>query len=819
MRSLARRPGFAAVIVITLTLGIGANTAIYSVAKAVVFTPLPFREPDAVVHIFEGSISDRYQAGGENSFISVRAGTFHDWQERSRSFERIAASRPKQAMLNGAGKAVLEEGFLAGEGLFEIFGVSPLVGRYFTRDDYSGDSRVVVLSHRLWRERYNGNPSIVGQDILIDNAAHRVIGVMPAGFYPSRWYEPQFWLPLRWEPASKYSRVLWGLIVYGRLKHDVTLAQAQAEMDQVAAQIREAYPADYKNMSAVIAPVAGYTSGHHERLFLLLLGTMALVLLIACANVANLLLARALEREREFALRVALGASAGALIRQALAESLTLASIGGLLGLGIAPLLTKPILALLPGFSRIPRINEVHIDAGVLGFTILISLVAGVLFGLVPGVRAMHTRLALVLKEGTRNDSLGRHGRRMTDALVIAEIALSLALLAGGGSLLRTFLTLLRSDPGFKPEHALALQVTVPTHRYGEYETGGRNASRERLFARLVSAASAVPGVEAAAATTNLPLRHGPNPWAMSVEGRPIEIPREAGAAVSGTGLPYHGSVSIQRVTPGYFAALGIPLIRGRLFDERDRPDSAMVGVINEITALKYFSGEDPIGKRITLDMTSYFPKLTIVGIVQDSRMNGLDREIYPQVFWPMPFLPGSNAWIVVRTHVQPNSVAAGVSRAVQDVDADLAITEVATMSGILRDSLWRQRLAALLVGLFAILAALIAIGGLYAVISYAVARRTRELGVRIAIGATRRHIATNVISHGLRLTAIGIILGALFSVVLRRWLASQIPSPATTPWMLPVISGAVLILAAVACWVPARRALSVDPLTALRAE
>jgi putative ABC transport system permease protein len=819
IRSIASRPGFAAIILITLALDIGANTAVYSIAKAVVFTPLPFREPDAVVHLFEGSIRDRYQPGRENSFISVRGGSFHDWQERSRSFERIAASRPKQVILNASGRAVVADGFLAGEGLFEIFGVSPVLGRYFTVEDYSGDSRVVVLSHELWREQYNEDLSIVGQHILIDNVEHTVIGVMPAGFYPSRWYEPQFWLPLRWEPATKYSRVLWGLIVYGRLKHDVTLAEAQADMNQVAAQMREAYPADYNNMSAVVAPVAGYTSGHHERLFLLLQGAMALVLVIACANIANLLLARALERERDFAVRVALGASAGALIRQALAESLTLAGVGGLLGLGIAPLLTKPILALLPASGRIPRVNYVHIDAGVLGFTLLISVIVGVLLGLVPGLRAMHTRLASVLKEGTRSDSLGRRGRVMIDTLVIVEVALSLVLLAGGGLLVRTFLILLHSDPGFQPEHALALQLIVPTHRYGDYETGGRNASRERLFARLASAASAVPGVEAAAVTTNLPLRHGPNPWAISVEGRPNEIPREAGAAVSGTGLPHHGSVSIQRVTPGYFAALGIPLIRGRFFDEHDRPESPMVGVINETTARKYFRDEDPIGKRITLDMTSYFPRLTIVGIVQDSRLNGMDREVYPEVFWPMSFLPGSNAWIVVRTRAQPYSIAPGVSQAVRDVDPDLAITEVATMSGILRDSLWRQRLAALLVGLFAILAALIAMGGLYAVISYAVARRTRELGVRIAIGATRRHIAGNVISHGLRLTAIGVISGAFLCLVLNRWLASQIPSLATAPWMLPFISGAVLVLAVVACWVPARRALSVDPMIALRME
>jgi predicted permease len=402
---------------------------------------------------------------------------------------------------------------------------------------------------------------------------------------------------------------------------------------------------------------------------------------------------------------------------------------------------------------------------------------------------------------------------------VIVEVAFSLVLLTGGGLLIHAFLKLLRSDPGFRPEHALALQVTVPANRYGTYEVGGRNPSRQQLFERLATSAGIVPSVQAAAAMANLPLRHGPNPWAMSVEGRPREGTRDPGSATSGTGLPYHGRVSTQRVTPGYFAALGIPLIRGRLFDDHDRPGIPMVAVINEMTARKYFPGEDPIGKRITIDMTSYLPKMTIVGVVGGSRLNELDSEIYPQVFWPMAHLPSSNAWIVVRTSTAPDSVAAAVRRAVQAVDSELAITEVATMTGVVQESLWRQRLAALLVGLFAILAALIAMGGLYAVISYAVARRTKELGVRIAIGATGWNIAANVLRHGLRLAGIGILLGTLLTVALNRLLGGQVPSLGEAPWILPAFAGGVVVLTVVACWLPARRALAVDPLTALRAE
>lgn len=819
VRRLTQRPALAGIVIATLALGIGANTAIYSVAKAVVFTPLPFREPAAVVHIFEGGLRDRYQPGQENSLISVRGGTFHDWQQQATSFERIAAVRLKQVMFTGTDRAVATEGALAGEGLFELLGVPPLLGRYFSKDDHTNDGHVVVLSHRLWSERYNGDAAMVGRNISIDNASYRVIGVMPKGFYPARWYEPQFWLPLQWDPATKYSRVLWGMIVYGRLKPGVTLDQAQADLDLVSSRLRTQYPADYDKMHAVVAPVAGYTFGHHERLFLLLLGAVALVLLIGSANIANLLLARALEREREFCVRAALGASRGALIREALGESLSLAGVGGFLGIALAPLLTRPILALLPTSSQVPRLADVHIDLGVLGFTILVSVTSGLLFGLVPGIRAAGATAAPTLREGGRGNSLSRQGRRLSDLLVVSEVGLSLVLLAGGALLMQSFLKLLHSDPGFRPEHALALQVTVPTHRYGAYETGGRNTSRERLFTQLVARAGGVPGVQAAAAMANLPLRHGPNPWAISVEGRAWEGSRDSSSAVSGTKLPYHGSVSTQRVTPGYFAAIGIPLVRGRLFDEHDRPDAPMVAVINEMAARRYFPDEDPIGKRITVDMTSYFPKMTIVGVVGDSRLNALDREIYPQVFWPMAFLPGSNAWLVVRTGTDPAAIATAVREAVQSVDADLAITEMAPMSGIVQESLWRQRLAALLIGLLAALAALIALGGLYSVISYSVARRTKELGIRIAVGATARHVALTVLLYGLRLVGTGILMGCTAALLLNRIVAGQVPSLAESPWTLPAIAAGFTFLTVVACLAPVRKAISVDPLTVLRAE
>jgi putative ABC transport system permease protein len=680
IRSLARRRGVSLMIVGMLALAIGANTAIYSVVKAVILTPLPFPYPDQVVHLFEGGERDYYVAGRENSFISVRAGTFQDWREQCRSFKSMAAARMGQAILGGDQAAVVDS-LSAGDGFFETLAAAPEFGRYFDAGDYAADgARVVVLSHRLWVEHYNADPSIIGRDVTIDGAAQRVIGVMPAGFYPSRWSDPQLWKPLRWNPETKNSRVLWGHIVYARVRDGVALSEAQAEMDLVTSHIRAAHPDDYDRMTALVAPVAGYTFGHQERLFWLLLGAVALVLLIACANIANLMLARSLERSREFSVRAALGASRAAIVRLVLGESLVLAAIGGVLGVVVSPMLIRPTLALLPAASRIPRLDQVRVDNEVLLYTLTLSMLAGLLFGIAPGLQAARGDLSLGMREGGRGSSVGRHERRLTDALVVSEVALSLVLLVGAGLLVQAFFKLLHDDPGFRPAQVVAAQLSVPDYRFGAYEVGGRNVSRRQIYERLERGISSAPGIEAVGVTASLPLRHGPNPWGISIEGRDAPSDQASGGAVSHrSGLPKHGSVSTQRVTPGYFAALGIPLVRGRLFDEHDRPDAPLVALINETAARKFFANGDPIGKRITLDMTSYFPKATIIGVVGDSRMNGMDREIYPQVFWPMAHLPSVSAWLVVRANGAPESMADTVRRAARSVDPDLTIVELAT--------------------------------------------------------------------------------------------------------------------------------------------
>jgi predicted permease len=399
VRTLTRSPGLTVTILVTLALAIGANTAIFSVAKAVIFTPLPFRDPDRIVHLFEGNKGDRYQPGRENILMSVRPGKFQDWREQCRSFEGMAIVRRSTVIVDEGDRAVAIDAFLAGDGYFEILGTPAQIGRSFSASDYSPEGgRVAVLGDRFWRERYNADPSAVGRDIVVGGAAYQIVGVMPRGYHPTRSTsggDPQLWMPLRYDPATQYSRTLWGHTVYARLGAGVSLDQAQAELDAVAARVRAAHPdeAGY----AVVAPVAGYTYGQHERLFWLLLVAVALVLLIACANVANLLLGRALERGREFAVRAALGASRGAIIRQVMIESLMMAGVAGALGAALSRVLTQPVVALLPAVSRIPRLDQVHVDGGVLLFTVLISMCAGLLFGAAPALRAAAGDLSTTL--------------------------------------------------------------------------------------------------------------------------------------------------------------------------------------------------------------------------------------------------------------------------------------------------------------------------------------------------------------------------------------------------------------------------------------
>jgi len=817
-RQLFKQKILSAVPVVTLAVGIGATTAIYSVAKAVVFAPLPLPEPDRVVQIFQGFQSARYEAGRENGgMMAVRNGLFQDWRERIRySFERIAAYQARQVILRSGDRTEVVDSFLAGDGYFETLGVSARLGRVFNTADYAEGARVVVLGDRFWRTEYDADPAIVGREIILDGGTYHVVGVMPPGFVPTRWErDGNLWLPLNWDPATKYSRTLWGNLVYARLKHGVTREQAQAEMDSIDRQLRIVYPEEAAD--SVVVPLDGYLFGHYERMFNLLLTAAGLLLLIACANVANLLLTRALERRREFALRSALGASRAAIVQQMLAESMAIAGAGALIGVLFSWALIRPVVALLPVTSKIPRLDQIRLDGGVLLFTLLVSIGCGLVFGILPAIRASRSDLAPALKSYGRGSSSARHEGRWNDWLAVAEVALSLLLLVCGGLLARAFLQLVQADPGFQPAHAVALQLAIPPYRYPVPAKPSEDGARRRLYDRLQGAAQSIPEVEYAAVCRRLPFRQGWDPEALSIEGRP-PLPEALGQLpkINKTlGWPIHGEMSFQTVSPGYFEALGVPLLRGRLLASRDRPGGPMPVVINQAAMRKFFANEDPIGKRIANDSGP----MTIVGVVGDPRLDGMDKPVLPEGFRPMSFEPSPNAWLIVRTRGDARSIGNALRQAVHDVNAEVGVIELSAMSEVVGDSLWRERFSAVLIGLFAAFAVLIAVAGVYAVISHAVARRMHELGVRVALGASGLDIARSVLGHGLRVTLMGAGLGLLLTSTAVHFVPQVSYGPGDLVTFFAPAAGLLAVLAMLASVVPLRRARSVDPVVTLRSE
>jgi putative ABC transport system permease protein len=823
-RTLLKRPGFTLVVLLTLALGIGANTAIFSVVSAVILRPLPFREPERLVNVWEGSAGTIYRRGEESRFIFVRPGTFHDWREQSQSFQSMAAYSWRTMLLTGGDKAEMLWANHVSEGFFETLGTPAELGRTFSADDYKpGAGRAVILSHKLWRGRFGSDAAIVGRAISLDDQAYIVVGVMPEGFYPTRFNAPDLWTPRWFSPREKYDRVAWGLTTFARLKPGVTIDQANSEMQIIAKAIETAHPEHYQDMGAVLVPADAELIGNYGKLFLFLLGAVGLVLLVACVNVANLLLARTSDREREFSVRAALGASRSRIIGQLLTESLLLSGTGTALGLLLARLAIPPVVALLPDTGRIPRLDAVKLDLAVLGFTLLVAIITGVLFGLAPALRASRADLNEALKETGRGNTVSARGRRLGELLVIGEVASSLVLLVGAGLLIQSFQRMQRVNSGFKPANLLTLKIEVPESRYGNYETGGKNAPRVRLYEELERRITALPGVESVAVTGKLPMKHGPNPWAVSVEGRnaPPRNPEDGQVALSNkTGLYNHGSTSDQRVSPAYFRTLGMRLTRGRLLDESDRPDALMAAVVNETFVRKFFPDEDPIGKRVVVDYTSWFPKITIVGVVADAKLNGLDRKPFAEMFWPMAQAPSQNVWLIVRTAGDPLALASAVQQEVRAVDRALPIKELSPMETVIADSLWRPRFSAVLIGLFAGLALTLAAAGIYGVMSYSVSQRAHEMGLRIALGATARAILGLVIGRGLRLAAIGILIGLTVSLSLSKLVASHLYDiNAYDPLTMIVLSLFLMLVATLACFIPAWRAARVDPMVVLRYE
>jgi len=803
-RTFVKERGFAAIVALTLGLGIGANSAIFSVIDGVLLKKLPYRQPDRIVRVFFSS--NTYPKFPLNPF------DFRDFRTRSRSFQALAAFGRSDVQLSGSGEPVRLSAFRVTAGYFEVLGVTPALGREFDQsDEVPGNGNTVILSDRTWRTEFGAASDILGRKITLDSQPVTVVGVLPAGTeHPGNSYHAlpygnsvDAWRPFTFEgdPNDRGSHFL---EVIGRLKPGVARTQAQAELNTLLPQIAREH-GGYRGWHMLVVELYREIVGTNERLLLVLLGAVGLVLMIACANVANLLMARATARQREIAVRSALGARQSRLVRQMLTESLLIALVGGVLGLVFAAGGVKALVSLLP--ADFPRVDSIHVNAAVLGFTLLVALAAGFAFGLVPALEAARTYPQQGLREGARGSTdTGLH-LRLRSVLVVAEVSLASILLAGAGLMLRSFVNLLRMDPGFRPDHVLTADLTLP---YTEYKTpAAARAFEDSLITNLAS----VPAVKYAGIGTDLPWTgYDENIGGFTIEGKNPP-----------PGEEFHGRY--HAATPDYFRALGMPLEGGRFFTKADNQGAPQVMIINSTMARLYWPHGDALGARIAFSDT---PKekdwMTVVGIVGDVKDTPTSRKAEPAFWWPalqVPFIVNGGVMsVAIRSDSDASQLANVLRREVHRLDPALAVYDIRLLDQITDANLASARFAFFLVGLFAALAVGLAAVGIYGVIAYSVGRRNHEFGLRMALGASRWDVVRLVFGRGVTLAAIGVALGLLAGLGLARVLRSLIyeVSPAD-----PLTFGAVALLvfsvAALACYLPARRATEADPMTALRAE
>jgi putative ABC transport system permease protein len=793
IRSLVRNPGFTAVAVITLALGIGANTAIFSVVNAVLLRPLPFDQPESIVWVWD----TQPQLATAPSSVP----DFLDWKAQNQSFAHLAAYQ-SGSMFVGTGDGTVDSpvGLVTPE-TFALFHVSPILGRTFTEEEtLPGRFRVAVLSQSLWQKNYGSDAQVVGKTIQLSGAAYTIIGVLPAGFsFPDR---AQLWRPLVIDPA-KLDRGPHFLHVIGRLKPNVTLAQAQADMSAIAARLAQEHPEKIAGHGVKLEPLMDVIVGDIGVALYVLLGAVGFVLLIACANLANLTLARVGARQKEIAVRTALGASRLHIVRQLLTESIVLAVAGGAAGILLATWGVTWVVSLSP--DTIPRVHEIGIDLRVAGFTLLVSVATGVLFGLVPALHVSRPDLTDALKE-TGRITAGLRRTRLRSVLVMAEVALSLVLLVGAGLMIRSFAKLNQVDPGFNPDRVMTLGVTLLNSKYPAEEQVAP------VFGQLLERATSAPGVASAAAILDLPLSGGNTSDSFTIEGRPA-IPKEA-----------EPSTEYRVVTPRYFETMGIPLLSGRDFSTSDTRQTPNVVVINDAFARQHFGDENPLGHRLKLQGQERDP-LMIVGVVGNVRDFGLDQVPTPEAYVPFlqdPLSPTHqrSLTIVARTNSDPGAIAGPLRTALTAVDKDLPVYSLKPMTEYLHDSLSRRRFNMILLVVFSGVALVLAAVGIYGVISYGVTQRTHELGVRMALGAQSGDVLKLVVRQAMIVALAGIGIGVLASLALTRLIKSLLFSvEVTDPLTFVVIASLMTLIALLACLVPARRATKVDPLIALRYE
>jgi predicted permease len=814
MRMLLKTPCFTAVVVFTLALGIGANTAIFSIVNSVLLRPLPYRESERLVMVGRVRLA-------QSSHSATKPGIFLDWRSRQNVFEDMAAYQDADIerdarfylSVDGAAKdangAQPERiwGARITANLCPLLGVNAALGRTFLpEEEQPGQDQVALISDNLWRRRFGADPQVVGKTVIINDKPYTIVGVMPPGFqlsYPkeesSSWSD--LWTPLSIGPKERANRVSINYRAIARLKSGVTIEQARQAMESMARAFEQEHPQTDKGWGVFVTPLHEELFGSLRRPLLLLLAAVGLVLLIACANIVNLLLARGTERAKELAVRAALGAARWRLVRQLLTESVLLSLLGGASGLLLAYWARALLLELIP--VTIPRGSEVQVDRWVLGFTFLLSLLTGAAFGLIPALRAAKPDLNETLKAGVRGSSAGLRARHLRGALVVAEVALVLVLLAGGGLMLRSLWQLQQVELGFQPDNILTAQFTLPAYKRLTDE------QQAELVGHIVERVKTMPGVVTAAASSTVPLG---------------DIDYRQQFTVSDQAPLAPGARQLARarmITPDYFRVMGVPLLKGRTFTERDDSVAPRVAIISDLLAHRYFAGVEPVGKRLIIGKQDY----EIIGVVGDVRQgdvrqNGLNVPTDPAFYTPLAQTPIATAYLVVRAAGDPLALVAPVQQAVWAEAKDQPLEYIATMERIVAVATAETRFYSWMLGVFALLALTLGAMGIYGVMSYSVAQRTHELGVRLALGAQSGDVLRLVVRQGMRLTLLGLVLGLAASLAVTRLLAGLLFGvSATDPLTFVSIAVLLALVALAACWIPARRATKVDPLVALRSE
>jgi putative ABC transport system permease protein len=806
LRMLRRSPGFTAVAVLTLALGIGANTAIFSVVNSVLIRPLPYPDPAGLVMVWENNSLH------PNPHNTVSPPNFLDWQSRSTVFSGMTYIFDERDNLTGNGvpeEIVVQD---VSTNFFSVLGVNPILGPGFTPENgQRGHDNVVILSYGLWKERFAGDPAIVGKSIVLNGHPQTVVGVVPQNF---QWFikdgsftgaKPQMWSPFVF-PQSFYQRKDIGrfMTVAARLKPGATPSQGQTQMNAIASQLEQEYPDFDGHWGVNVVPLREQISGDLRLALLVLFGAVAFVLLIACANVSSLLLARAASREREMAIRTAIGASRWRIARQLLMESLLLALIGGGIGVALAVWSTNALLAASP--ANLLDLRSISLDFRVLTFAVGATLLAGLLFGFLPSYISAHSRISETLKEGGRGSSSASRRAFARNAFVVTQLGLALVLLAGSGLLIRSFVRLIGVDPGFDSGHLLTFKVTLPNSKYGT------DPLCLAFFHQLLARISAVPGVRSVSMESFPPLTGLGSATGVHILSQPQQSLMDLPVA------------NVRVVGSDYLSTMNIPLRAGRFFSAQELAEEKHVTIINQVFADKYLHGVDPLGQKAVIYMKSLEESgnhpSEIIGVVGDVHQMGLDTAPEPTVYWPHPELVMTGMTILVRTSNDPLALVTTIRGELQQLDPDLPMAAVATMDQLLSDSLSRSRFTMLLLGIFSAVALVLAAVGIYGLIAYSVTQRTQELGIRIALGAQRRDVLRLVLGQGARLTLLGVTLGLLAALAISRLLASMLFGvSATDPLTFAGVVALLATVALLASFIPARRATRVDPIVALRYE